>query len=90
MCCRSVIKKHRLPSNKTEDGRIEREQVEEQKSRVKAKIMQEFHVKFDGVAAGQGSTNNGPTARKLFAKPKEFAGKFSFSAFHIHSCVEIS
>lgn len=65
----------RLKNQKTEDGKQMRERFESRKKEVKKRLLEKFHLKVDCVEAGKGSTNNGPTARKLFSNPKEFAGK---------------
>lgn len=64
-----------LSNKNTTLGVEERKIVEEKKKRVQSKCLAAFHLKVDHVAQGKGSTNNGPTARKLFSNPELFAGE---------------
>lgn len=55
-----------------EDKRL-RAELERQEERIKTMIFQEFGIRFDMVASGQGCTNTGNSARRLFQAPTKFA-----------------
>lgn len=69
-------------NQKKPEGRQQKEIVEAQKAKVKAKVLEKFHLKVDSVQQGKGSTNNGPTARALFGNPTLFAGTFFIHSYN--------